>query len=265
MDIMQLQSLIIPYGLRVVQALAIWFIGGFLISIFARIIVKALNAKSMDSTLVRYIDSIIRGGLKVFLIIAILDVFGVQTTSLAALIAAAGVAIGAAWAGLLSNFAAGFFLIILRPYKVGDTISVAGTSGEVVEIGLFVTTLHTVDNVKIFVGNAKVFGDVIMNYSTNPHRRVDLKCQLANGVNPITAMDKIKNKISKLSNVNSQPGVEVQILEFNSSGTLLTIRAYCQNKDYWQVFFDGNKAIAELSAQENYPVPAPHSIVYNKN
>jgi small conductance mechanosensitive channel len=117
--------------------------------------------------------------LNIVLVIAILGFFGVQTTSLAALIAAAGVAIGLAWSGLLANFAAGVFLVILQPFKVGDFVTAGGIMGTVHEVGLFVTYIDTLDNVRHIVGNGKIFGDVIQNCSTNAYRRVDLTAQLA--------------------------------------------------------------------------------------
>lgn len=261
MDYSKMTELVLPVALKIFQALVIWFVGGMAIKFLARLFKQAMIAKKLDHTLIGYIDSIFKGLLKVFLIIAILDLFGVQTTSLAALVAAAGVAIGAAWAGLLSNFAAGFFLIVLRPYKVGDVISAAGISGEVVEIGLFVTSLHTSDNAKVFVGNSKVFGDVITNFSINPHRRVDLRLQLAHGQDPISAIQKIKSRLVKIPNVVEIPLTEVDIIEINHYGPLLVVRPFCLNAHYSQVFFDTNKAIVELMQAEKFILPSSYSQV----
>jgi small conductance mechanosensitive channel len=125
------------------------------------------------------------------LVVAILGYFGVQTTTFAALIAAAGLAIGTAWAGLLANFAAGAFLLVLRPFKVGDFISAAGVMGTVHEIGLFVTTMDSPDNVRTFVGNNKIFSDTIQNYSANAYRRVDLTAQIAGAADPHLAIREV--------------------------------------------------------------------------
>ena len=122
--------------------------------------------------------------LNITLVLAILGYFGVETTSFAALLASAGLAIGAAWSGLLANFAAGIFLIVLRPFKVGDFISGGGITGTVEEIGLFVTTINTPDNVRTFVGNNKLFADNIQNFSANPYRRVELTAQIADNADP---------------------------------------------------------------------------------
>ena len=115
--------------------------------------------------------------LDIILVVAILGFFGVQTTTFAAVLAAAGIAIGMAWSGLLANFAAGVFLVIFRPFKTGDFVSAGGVTGTIHEIGLFVTTIDAPDNVRNIVGNNKIFGDNIQNYSTNPYRRVELVAQ----------------------------------------------------------------------------------------
>ena len=135
-------------------------------------------------TLIRYLISFLTIALNIVLVVAILGYFGLETTSFAALLAGAGLAIGAAWAGLLSNFAAGAFLLMFRPFKVGDYILAGGVEGTVHEIGLFTTTIHTPDNVVTIVGNTKIFGDNIKNYSANPYRRVELVAQLAHSVDP---------------------------------------------------------------------------------
>ena len=143
--------------------------------------------------------------LRIVLVIAILSVFGVETTSFAALLAAVGIAIGAAWGGLLSNFAAGVFLELLHPFKVGDFITAGGVTGTVREIGLFTTTLDQPDNVRATVGNSKVFGDNIVNYASNAYRRVDLTAQLAHGVDPLAAIEILAARVAQVPNVVAAP------------------------------------------------------------
>jgi small conductance mechanosensitive channel len=152
-------------GLKILGAIVLWMIGRWLISPSLRLIGSALRKQKIDPTLIRYIHSGVGALLNIVLVVAILGFFGVETTSFAALIAAAGVAIGMAWSGLLSNFAGGVFLVILQPFKVGDFVTAAGVTGTIEEIGLFATTLNTPDNVKTIVGNGKVFGDTIQNFS----------------------------------------------------------------------------------------------------
>jgi small conductance mechanosensitive channel len=199
--------------------------------------------------------------LNIILVIAILGFFGVQTTSLAALIAAAGVAIGMAWSGLLSNFAAGVFLVILQPLKVGDFVSAGGVTGTVHELGLFASSIDTLDNVRNIVGNAKIFGDVIQNYSTNAYRRVDLTAQLAHSVDVHAAMAMLKQALAGIQNVMTAPAPDVEILTFTLAGPVLAVRPYCNNKDYWQVYFDTNRLIKETFTAAAFDVPEQHYVV----
>jgi small conductance mechanosensitive channel len=189
------------------------------------------------------------------LVIAILGVFGVETTTFAALLAAAGVAIGLAWSGLLANFAAGAFLVILRPFKVGDFISAGGIMGTVKEIGLFVTTIDTLDNVKTFVGNNKLFSDNIQNFTANPYRRVDLQAQLHHTVNVAQAINLLRRRIEQIPNVLATPNPDVEVLEFTAMGPVLAVRPYCHNDHYWQVYFETNRIIREAFGEAGYPAP----------
>jgi small conductance mechanosensitive channel len=221
----------------------------------------ALGKQKMDPTLIRYIHSAVAALLNIVLIIAILGFFGVETTSFAALIAAAGVAIGMAWSGMLSNFAGGVFLVVLQPFKVGDFITAAGVTGTVQEIGLFATILNTPDNVKTIVGNGKVFGDTIQNFSANSYRRVELTAQLAHGVDPQAAIALLKPALAKVPNVMLQPSPDVEILTFNLSGAVLAVRPYCSNEHYWQVYFDTNRLIRNTFTHAGFPVPEQHYLV----
>jgi small conductance mechanosensitive channel len=245
-------------GLKILGAIAIWIIGRWLIGLALNMMGKALTRQKIDPTLIRYIHSAVAALLNIALVIAILGFFGVETTSFAALIAAAGVAIGMAWSGLLSNFAGGVFLVILQPFKVGDFITAAGVTGTVEEIGLFATTLSTPDNVKTMVGNGKIFGDTIQNFSANPYRRVELTAQLAHGVDPQAAVALLKPALSKIPNVMSAPAPDVEILTFNFAGPVLAVRPYCNNAHYWQVYFDTNRLIRDTFAHAGFPVPEHH-------
>jgi small conductance mechanosensitive channel len=181
-------GLLITFGIKVLEAIALWIVGRWLIRFSIKLIDRGMVRQKFDATLIRYVNNTIVAILNIVLVIAILGFFGVQTTSFAALIAAAGVAIGMAWSGLLSNFAAGVFLIILQPFKVKDFVVAGGVTGTVEEVGLFVTTINTPDNIRTIVGNAKIFGDVIQNFSSNPFRRVDLQAQLSHTVDPHQAI-----------------------------------------------------------------------------
>jgi small conductance mechanosensitive channel len=254
-------TILTTVGLRLLGAIAIWIVGRWLIGVVLRMIGTGLRKQKIDRTLIRYIHSAVAVLLNIVLVIAILGFFGVETTSFAALIAAAGVAIGVAWSGLLSNFAGGVFLVILQPFKVGDFITASGVSGTVEEIGLFVTTLNTPDNVKTIVGNGKIFADTIQNFSANPYRRVELTAQLAHGVDPQAAIALLKPALLQVPNVMGEPAPDVEILTFNPSGAVLAVRPYCNNEHYWQVYFDTNRLIHDTFARAGFPVPEQHYAV----
>jgi small conductance mechanosensitive channel len=254
-------TILTTVGLKILGAIAIWMVGRWLIGVALRMIGSALRKQKIDPTLIRYIHSTVAALLNIVLVIAILGFFGVETTSFAALIAAAGVAIGMAWSGLLSNFAGGVFLVILQPFKVGDFVTVVGVTGTVEEVGLFATTLNTPDNVKTILGNGKIFGDTIQNYSANPYRRVELLAQLAHGVDPQSAIALLKPALAQIPNVMADPAPDVEILTFNLAGPVLAVRPYCNNKYYWQVYFDTNRLIRETFAKAGFPVPEQHYAV----
>ena len=244
------------FGLKVLGAIAAWIIGRWLIGIAVRLIGVAMErGGKIDMTLIRYLKSIISVLLTVVLIMAILDIFGIRTTSFAALLAGAGLAIGAAWSGMLANFAAGIFLQVLRPYKVGDFISAGGVTGTVKELGLFATTILTPDNVTTIVGNNKAFGDNIQNYSTEAFRRVDCVAKVANGVDVADAMQRLRAAVAAIPNVKDAPAPDVEILQFTPEGPLLCVRPYTHTDHYWQVYFDTHKAIVRTFGAAGYPVP----------
>ena len=221
-----------------------------------RLIGAALEkGRKIDATLTQYLKSIISVLLTLVLVLAILDIFGIKTTSFAALLAGAGLAIGAAWSGMLGNFAAGLFLQVLRPYKVGDFINAGGTLGTVKELGLFATTVLTPDNVLTVVGNNKVFADNVQNFSAEPYRRVDCVAKVANSVDVQDAIARLRPAIAAIANVKDTPAPDIEILQFTPEGPLLCVRPYTHTDHYWQVYFDTHKAIVATFGAAGYPVP----------
>ena len=255
---------VVPIGIKLLGGLLFWLIGSWFISIANNLVDRSLAARKIDETLRSYARSTLSVVLKVALIVGILGWFGVETTTFAALIAAAGVAIGMAWSGLLSNFAAGVFLVVLRPFKVGDLVTAGGVLGNVREIGLFVTKLDSLDNVAHIVGNNKVFSETIINYSANAYRRVDLVAQLDHTVDHNDAIARLRARLPKIQNVVSTPAPDVFILDFTLAGPVLCVRPYCHNDNYWQVFFDTNAAIKEEFGAAGYAVPEQHFKIANK-
>lgn len=244
------------FGLKILGAIAAWVVGRWLIALAVRLIGTALErGKKIDATLTQYLRSIISVLLTLILVLAILDIFGIQTTSFAALLAGAGLAIGAAWSGMLGNFAAGLFLQVLRPYKVGDFIAAGGVTGTVRELGLFATTVLTPDNVLTVVGNNKVFSDNIQNFSAEPFRRVDCVAKVANGVDVQEAIARLRPAVSAIPNVKGAPAPDIEILQFTPEGPLLCVRPYTHTDHYWQVYFDTHKAIVSTFGAAGYPVP----------
>ena len=244
------------FGIKLVTAIAAWIVGRWLIALAVGLMGKVLERGSrIDSTLANYLKSITSVLLNIILILAILDVFGVKTTSFAALLAGAGLAIGAAWSGMLGNFAAGVFMQVLRPYKVGDYIGAGGVEGTVKELGLFATTLVTPDNVMTVVGNGKIFGDNIQNYSALPVRRVDCVAKIANSVDPRDAIARLRPAIAAIPNVVAEPTPDIEILEFTPEGPKLCVRPYTHTSHYWQVYFDTHQAIVQTFGSAGYPVP----------
>jgi len=247
-------------AIKVLAAIAFWIVGRWMIGRVISVMQAAMNRNHVDPTLTKYLGSIVTIALNIALVLGILGYFGIQTTSFAAMLAGAGVAIGAAWSGLLGNFAAGAFMLILRPFKVGDFVSIAGITGTVHELGLFGTTIVTPDNVLTLVGNGKIFGDTIRNFSALPLRRVEREAQLAGGVDTNDAIARFKAAVAQIPNVSTTQPAEVSLLDMNLNGPVIAVRPYTGNDHYWQVYFDTNEAIARVCKEAGWPAPTPVQI-----
>ena len=255
-----LTTTVAELAIKVAAAIAFWIVGRWLIGRVIAVMQGAMNRNHVDPTLTKYLGSIVAVTLNIVLVLGILGYFGIQTTSFAALLAGAGVAIGAAWSGMLGNFAAGAFMLILRPFKVGDFVSIAGITGTVHELGLFGTTLVTPDNVLTLVGNGKVFGDTVQNFSALAVRRVERTAQLAGSVDPFDAIKRFKAAVAKIPNVAISPAPEVNLLEMNLNGPVIAVRPYTHTDHYWQVYFDTNEAIVRTCVEAGWPPPTPTQI-----
>lgn len=252
------KPLLIAFALKVAGALAAYIVGRMLIGFASSLVTKALERQHVEPTVIRYLGSVIAVALNIILVVAILGYFGVETTSFAALVAGLGIAVGAAWGGLLSNFAAGAVILVLRPFKVGDYVIAGEVEGTVRMIGLFSTAIDTPDNVQTLVGNAKVMGGAIKNFSHNPYRRVELTAQLDHSVDPADAARRLKEALPKIANVAAEPRPDVEILTFNERGPVLAVRPYCNTAHYWQVYFDTNRTIRQTFGAAGYPAPEAH-------
>lgn len=251
---------LVPFGLKVLAAIAIWVVGGMFINTLGKVIRRVLTARQFETTLINYALSATHVLLRIVLVMGILEVCGIPTTSFAAMLGAVGVALGVAWSGLLSNFAAGIFLVVLRPFKVGDYITAAGQTGTVADIGLVTTIITTDNNLRVIIGNNKLFSDNIINYNVNPTRRTDLRCQIAYGVDPQLAIAKLMERIKAIPNVLETPAPGIAIQEFNATGTLLALRIHAATPNFGQVYNDVNYAIAEVCLKQGWPAPATYQV-----
>ena len=242
-------------GLKILGALVLWIVGRIVVRALLSMIDKGLTAKKLDATVTRYVGSVAGVMLNILLVLAVLSVFGIETTTFAGLLAAMGVAVGVAWSGLLSNLASGVFMIVLRPFKVGDYVIAGGIEGTVHAVGLFVTEIDTPDNVRTFVGNGKVFSDTIKNFSANSYRRVELVAQLSGDADLDKAISTLKEKLKTIPNVVKKPEPTVEVLTFTLSGPVLAVRPFCHTDHYWDVYFATNKVINDELGKLGFPAP----------
>ncbi|MFY0638284.1 mechanosensitive ion channel family protein [Maricaulis maris] len=251
----------IAAGTNVVLA-AIILIVGLMIAGSVRKAIRSAVYKSerMDDTLGAFFGSLAYYGIMAMVVIAMLGTFGIPTTSFVATLGAASLAIGLALQGTLSNLAAGVMLILFRPYRLGDWVELAGTSGAVKEITLFTTVLATGDNKKIIVPNGKSWGDTITNYSANPTRRVDLVFSIDYGDDITKAQEVITQVLSDDARVHADPAVFTAVTAHGESSVDIVARAWCDTGDYWGVHFDAMKNVKEAFDKNSISIPYPHRV-----
>jgi small conductance mechanosensitive channel len=250
-------AILLTVAWRALGAIALWLIGRWLIGIAIRLAQRALARENIDATVARYLQTGLSVLLNVALAIAILGFLGVETTTFAALIAAGGIAIGVAWGGLLANFAAGVFLVLFRPFKTGDVVTVGGVTGGVEAIGLFGTTINTPDNVRTIVGNNKIFSDTIQNYSANASRRVDVTATIQQLSDLDDSVGLLKDRLKTTPNVLASPAPQVEFLQFTPEGAVLCVRPWCAHANYWQVYFDTTRHIHDVFGDALLPGRRP--------
>ena len=250
------------YGLRVLGAIAILIIGWFLARLLRTIITKVLENRKVDKTLVSFIESVSYVAMMAFVIIAAMSKLGIQTASFVAVIGAAGLAIGLALQGSLSNFAAGVLMIIFKPFKVDDFISGGGEMGVVREIGIFTTTLMSVDNKVLIIPNSKLTTDNITNFTAEDKRRVDL----VYGVSYSDDLDKVRkvleDVISKESRILADPAYTIGVIELADSSVNFAVRPWVKTADYWDVFFSLNETVKKRFDEEGISIPFPQQDVH---
>jgi small conductance mechanosensitive channel len=255
-------ELAVAYGLKFALALVIFFVGKMAVKIMTKLLRKGLERAKVDATLVSFLSNIAYGLAMAFVVIAALSQLGVQTASLAAIIAAAGLAVGLALQGSLSNFAAGVMLILFRPFKAGDFIDAAGTSGTVEEVSILTTILKTPDNVKIIAPNSQIFGGIITNYSANDTRRMDLTI----GVSYSDDLDKVKEILERIikeeERILAEPEPVVAVKEMADSSVNFAFRPWVKTSDFWPTQFDLIKKIKQTFDAEGISIPFPQRDVH---
>lgn len=255
----------IGFGISVITALIIFIIGKWVARKISNVLIRLMQKHGVDAAIQNFVGSLVYWALLLFVTIAALGEVGVQTGSFIAVIGAAGLAIGLALQGSLSNFAAGVLILIFRPFKVGDFVEVAGTSGVVQKIQIFTTELHTGDNKKIIIPNAGVTGGNITNYSANDTRRVDLVFGIGYGDD----IDKAKAELQKLvdsdERILKEPAVTIAVVELADSSVNFVCRPWVKSSDYWGVYFGLTEAVKKAFDAEGISIPYPQRDIHVHN
>lgn len=250
------------YGLNVIGAIIILALGKIGAGLARRIVKKLLVRSNTDASVISFVGSLAYTLVLVFAVLAALAKFGIQTTSFIAVLGAAGLAIGLALQGSLANFAAGFLLLVLRPFKAGDYIDAAGVGGTVEEIHLFTTTLATPDNVRIIVPNSKLFSDTIKNYSANDTRRLDMTVGIGYGSSIEKALEVVRELLAAEPRILPEPAPQIAVAELADSSVNLIVRPWVKKADYWAVKFDFTRALKEGFDRNGIEIPFPQRTVH---
>ncbi|WP_317930764.1 mechanosensitive ion channel family protein [Halioxenophilus sp. WMMB6] len=250
------------YGVKIILAIVIFFVGKWLVKTITNLLKRTLTARNLDATLTSFITNIIYYLAMVVVIIAVLGQVGIQTASLVAVIGAAGLAVGLALQGSLSNFAAGVMIILFRPCRVGDFVEAGGTMGSIKEIGIFATTMLTPDNKTIIVPNSSIMGGNITNFSTQSERRVDLVI----GVSYNADIKKVKEVLAAVvaadERVVKEKDVTIGLLELADSSVNFVVRPWVKTADYWPTYFDLMENIKLRLDAEGIEIPFPQMDVH---
>ncbi|MFH1686467.1 MAG: mechanosensitive ion channel domain-containing protein [bacterium] len=250
------------YGLRVVGAIAILVIGRIVVGIIARAVHRVMVRSGVDETLVKFVTALTRIALLIFVIIAALNTLGVQTTSFIAILGAAGLAVGFALQGSLSNFASGVMLIIFRPFKAGDLVEAGGTSGVVQEIGIFSTIFSTLDNKRVIVPNGGITGGNITNYSAKEIRRVDMVFGVSYGDDIRLAKKTLEDILAADNRVLDDPAPVVAVSELADSSVNFVVRPWVKTADYWAVHFAVTEKVKLTFDEKGISIPFPQRDVH---
>jgi len=250
------------YGLKIISAIAILIIGRIAAGLIRTLLKKLLQKSKMDKTLIGFLCNISYVAIMIFVIIEALQTIGVQTASLVAVIGAAGLAIGLALQGSLTNFASGVLLILFKPFKLGDYIEGGGTAGSVEEIGIFTTILKTPDNKKVIVPNSKITSDNITNYSAKEQRRLDLVAGVSYNAN----LDEVRKILEEIldsdDRILKDPKPTIGVLELADSSVNFAVRPWVKTPDYWDIFFLLKETIKKRFDEAGISIPFPQQDIH---
>ncbi|MBN2021001.1 MAG: mechanosensitive ion channel [Sedimentisphaerales bacterium] len=255
----------IDYGLKILAAIVIFLVGKWLAKVLTNLIGKAMTKAKIEPTLVSFVKNVCYVGLIVFVAIAAMSALGIQTAQFIAVIGAAGLAVGLALQGSLSNFASGVLLIMFQPFKVGDFVELAGTKGTVQAIHIFNTVLNTLDNIRVTIPNAQVTGGSILNYTINGSRRVDLVFGVSYGDDINKAKKVIEGVLATDNRVLKEPSPTVAVLALADSSVNFVCRPWVKPNDYWDVYFDVTAKVKLALESNGLTIPFPQRDVHMKN
>ena len=253
---------VMQWGLKVVGAIVVLVVGRMIAGGLRGAVRRALDKNDVDKTLVPFLANLTYYAALAVVVIAVLSLFGIQTTSLIAILGAAGLAVGLALQGTLSHFAAGVMLLIFRPFRVGDVVEVGGTIGKVEEIGIFTTTLKSPDNIKITVPNSQIYGDTIRNYNGYEIRRVDMLMGISYDDDIGRAIETMDRVIKEEPRVLADPAPQIAVSELADSSVNLVVRPWCKSEDYFAVKFDLTRRFKEELEQAGCSIPYPQRDVH---
>jgi len=258
----QLTVFLAEYGLKLIGAVAILIAGKIVAGLLRKLIARLLTRLKTDQAIVSFAGTLVYVLILVFAVVAALSNLGVEMTSFIALIGAAGLAVGFALQGTLSNFAAGILILIFRPFRVGDWISAAGVLGEVREIQIFETVLVTADNIRITVPNGKIYGDVIENITTLGTRRVEVEVGISYSA-PVKKAHQILERLCREDGrILADPAPQVVVSELADSSVNFKVRPWTKSSDFWAVKFDLTRKIKETFDEEGIEIPFPQRVVH---
>ncbi|HKK26865.1 MAG TPA: mechanosensitive ion channel family protein [Gemmatimonadota bacterium] len=250
------------WGLQVIGAVVLLVVGWTVARWVRRLARRGLERSRTDPVLVGFLSGLAHYGVLVFVGLAVLSLFGIQTTSFVAVLGAAGFAVGLAFQGTLGNFASGVMLLIFRPFTVGDVVETGGASGTVRELGLFTTRLDTPDNVRVLVPNSAIFGSVIKNFTGNDTRRVDLEVGIDYGDDVATAIAACEELLAGEDRVLAEPEPVVAVSALGDSAVVLMVRPWCRTEDYWPLRRDLTRRLKAALEEAGCSLPFPQRDVH---